>query len=404
MIQQGDFLGFTLDGVHSSSLNIMRTSDGSRYNNNLLPNFSDKTIDVPGSDGAYFFGTNYKQRQISFAIAYDSMTEQNLRDLRSLLAQRKIMDLIFDEEPYKVYKVRTNGSPSLKYICFDKDEDTVVNNKEELYLPYARTTNRIYKGEGTLSFSCFSPFAQSRFKYIDQYNVQNTPELGDMDTNLASDVFNNIYEWQSTAKLIKQDTYYNDDFRYPLDKFMKKEDNTFYNKCAIYNPGDMDVPFQIRLDFGEQAFSSIYLSYKDKYLRIQNIVKSSEDTGIIIDSKLSLIKGIKAEPVKMYRKIGQAPDEIYEETKINIYYPKEDYYKRIKKDDDTYEYKLLTEYDYKKLQKEEKIKETGNLYNQFITQGDFFKLPIIKKLDLLNLQISNNAPSVILINYNYLYY
>ena len=42
-----DFVGFTYNNVHSSSLGIVRTSDGSRFNENLLPTIQDKTVQVP---------------------------------------------------------------------------------------------------------------------------------------------------------------------------------------------------------------------------------------------------------------------------------------------------------------------------------------------------------------------
>jgi len=36
-IKYGDYIGFTFNNVHSSELGILRTSDGSRFNENLLP-------------------------------------------------------------------------------------------------------------------------------------------------------------------------------------------------------------------------------------------------------------------------------------------------------------------------------------------------------------------------------
>jgi hypothetical protein len=35
----GDFIGFTFDNIHSSELNLVRVSNGSRYESNLLPSF-----------------------------------------------------------------------------------------------------------------------------------------------------------------------------------------------------------------------------------------------------------------------------------------------------------------------------------------------------------------------------
>jgi hypothetical protein len=35
--QTTDYIGFSFNGVHSSELGIVRTSEGSRFNENLLP-------------------------------------------------------------------------------------------------------------------------------------------------------------------------------------------------------------------------------------------------------------------------------------------------------------------------------------------------------------------------------
>jgi hypothetical protein len=39
-----DFIGFSYNGIHSSDLGIIRTSDGSRFNENLLPVSQDKVV------------------------------------------------------------------------------------------------------------------------------------------------------------------------------------------------------------------------------------------------------------------------------------------------------------------------------------------------------------------------
>ena len=65
----GDFIGFTFDGVHSSEFNLVRVSNGSRYQSNLLPSFQDYTVQAEGKDGVYYFGTVFKERQIKFSTA-----------------------------------------------------------------------------------------------------------------------------------------------------------------------------------------------------------------------------------------------------------------------------------------------------------------------------------------------
>jgi hypothetical protein len=47
-----DFIGFTYGGEHSiDKFGIYRISDGSRYNDNIIPQLTDKTADIPGGDG-----------------------------------------------------------------------------------------------------------------------------------------------------------------------------------------------------------------------------------------------------------------------------------------------------------------------------------------------------------------
>jgi hypothetical protein len=55
----GDFTGFSFNGVHIDNVRIVRVSDGSRYNDTILPTFTDKTVAVPGGNGTYFFGSYY---------------------------------------------------------------------------------------------------------------------------------------------------------------------------------------------------------------------------------------------------------------------------------------------------------------------------------------------------------
>ena len=71
-----DFIGFTYNKLHSiRDLGIYRVSNGSRYDNQIAPTLTENTMDIPGNDGMYFFGTYHKQKTFSINIAFDSMTE-----------------------------------------------------------------------------------------------------------------------------------------------------------------------------------------------------------------------------------------------------------------------------------------------------------------------------------------
>ena len=140
-----DFIGFTYNGKHSlRDLGIYRTSDGSRYNESLAPSLTDKTADIPGREGQYYFYTTAKNKTFSISYAFDSLTESGLRLLKQVFDGRAIHDLIFDEAPYKTWSAKVTGNSQIKHLCFtDSNGD------------------RVYKGEGSITFTCYWPYART---------------------------------------------------------------------------------------------------------------------------------------------------------------------------------------------------------------------------------------------------
>lgn len=96
-----DFCGFTFNGIHTSELNILRVSNGSRYNDTLIPSFQDKTAQIEGGDGALFWDSYYNNKPISIQIAFDSLTEAQLRKLRQVFSAKAIGEFILMKTPIK---------------------------------------------------------------------------------------------------------------------------------------------------------------------------------------------------------------------------------------------------------------------------------------------------------------
>lgn len=149
-----DFVGFTYNGYHSiRDLNIYRTSNGSRYDENLTATMTDKTADVPGGDGQYYFGTQFKNRTFNISYAFDALSESGLTKLKEVFRGDGVHDLIFDETPYKVWSAKVTGTAQIKHICFEENGE------------------RRYKGEGSITFTCYYPFA-----HTPQIESQISPE------------------------------------------------------------------------------------------------------------------------------------------------------------------------------------------------------------------------------------
>lgn len=336
-VLKGDFIGFTYNNVHSSQLGIIRTSNGSRYTENLLPSFSDKTVGVDGMDGAYYFGTEFKPKEHPIAIAYDSLSEEQFRRLRNFFSEEKLLPLIFDETPYKVYKAKLSSTPQFTYVCFDTEDG-----------------ERVYKGEATLNFISYVSWAESRFKYLEDYTFTNIPEWDVLTENkdewyLSSGmVYNTPRIIVAGGDPIKPyDNFYMTD---TLSKEKSGYDVDFTGlACHFINPGDRETDFKLRWAISN-PIGSYVISLNDSMKMVLNLEKLYSTPDKEIDyyleynSKNNLIEGIDVNGNK-----------------------------------------------------------TGSVYNYLITAGDFFKLPVTTAANKLSI-VGDVPIEKVSIEYNYIYY
>ena len=208
-----DYVGFTFDGIHSSQLKILSVSSGDRYTWNLLPAIEDYNIDIVGGYGSNYFGGKFKTREISINIAFDEVEEIHLRAMRELFSEREVHELYFDEEPYKVYNAVISRTPQIKFIAFG-DVGT-----------------RVYKGEGTIVFTCYDPIAYSKNgNYLDDYDWENIDEWA-----IASGMLDNQKAKDPETGIVEKHYY---------DTF-KQVGNTYV--IHNYNAGNIPTPFKLYL-------------------------------------------------------------------------------------------------------------------------------------------------------------
>ena len=259
---KGDFIGFSFNGYRSEELGIVRVSDGSRYDEDLLPTSQDKTVQVPGGDGFYYFGSDYTQRQFSINIAFDELTEAQFRKLQQVFGTKELGKLIFDERPYKYYMVKS-GNPQLKYICFGKEG-----------------VPRIYKGEGTLTFTAYYPFAKSVFKFLEKTQKEGK------EVYVLQGTYSNIEEWAEASGMKAQGT---------LDKVPKNPTGGVYS-ISVYNAGDLEADFILKFNGAPNSAMNIELSQqnvagKKGFLNLKKFDLKGTDTGFQINTKTNLIEG-----------------------------------------------------------------------------------------------------------------
>lgn len=154
----GNFLGFTYNTVHSSELGITRTNDGTYFSKSLLPSIKTTTATIHGMDGAVEATSHYSTNDITIHFAFKGLSERQVNLIKSLLNDKQIHPLLFDELPYIIYYAKVTGLSTCKRMVFDDNG------------------SKVYNGEGTLYFVCDYPFGKSRYEYLSDYDLHTVPE------------------------------------------------------------------------------------------------------------------------------------------------------------------------------------------------------------------------------------
>ena len=138
--------GFTLNGVSASTYGItLRYAPGQP----MLPDTRDRTMEIPGRDGMYWFDSDLGARQFSLlcdfrncadAAALDTLIRAFARVLVDVNGKPKSLLLVFDDAPTLTYTVRYSGSIPFDRAWVGCSEFTLNLVADE---PYARETEQI---------------------------------------------------------------------------------------------------------------------------------------------------------------------------------------------------------------------------------------------------------------------
>lgn len=183
-----DFIGFSFNGVSSEDLGIVRVSASDRYNDITIPTFQDKSAQMPGSDYTLYWESYYNTRSWTVNIAFDEMSDMQLRLFRRTFNGKDLGQLQFREKDdvtkmqetitgtYEheniYYMAKLQSSPQLNYLCFDIDPiyrkwtGPVIpgmqyyNADGSTYSSgdHYEKVEKLYKGEGTIQFIAYFPF------------------------------------------------------------------------------------------------------------------------------------------------------------------------------------------------------------------------------------------------------
>ena len=176
--------------------------------------------------------------------------------------------------------VKIESPIELSYVCFEepkKDSTTITGIRYKNGNSYSRThtvkregegSERIYKGEGTINFICYFPFAKSVYKVL---------PISEQES-----------DWVLSSGILNSTQYTN------VDKYNN-------NSITVYNPGDVATGFRLYLPAAALS-SATTLTYRVdsnhsiSTLALKAMSLKSGDVGVLIDTNNGLITGVSVAP------------------------------------------------------------------------------------------------------------
>lgn len=294
----GDFLGFSYNDTHSSTLGLVRVSAGNRYSKNLFPAFANKTVQPEGKDGFYYFGAYYTNNQFQVETAFDNLSEVQFQKLSTAFSCKQFKELWFDETPYKAFWAKLAEAPQIKYMCFTGDNG-----------------QRVYKGDVTFKFETLEPWAHNRVCNVDdEVMIIKKTSINNEDESYVStiappllmvggDYYKYVYEEGKLYESFNYPDWNNEEFSITTvndEKVLSyqsvKEGDyllSFNITRSLVNNVGQDMFYKISILYGNNDSKYFILKIRDKIFKKGK--SNSYDTSykLYIDSKKQVCYIIK---------------------------------------------------------------------------------------------------------------
>ena len=227
-------------------LGLTRVSSSNRYSENLNPPMTEKTVKKPGEDGQYYFSTDLGATNHSINVAFDSLSEEQLRQLKQIQSSKSFWRLTYDNVPYKYYNVKPTGTSKLSYV------------------PFLEDGVRKYKGEGTLEFVCYEGCAHCWVDSKDEFytdSAMTTPKKR----------FENIDEWKNSCGLFNETKIAYKEVQKNFSKSTK--DNTLLYQAEVENT------------------EGFFINNAEKIIKIKQLKDNLSDKIVGLKSTFTFSKG-----------------------------------------------------------------------------------------------------------------
>ena len=166
-ILKRQFISFSYDEKDIEEFGLIVVFDGQGLDKEVYAPFQDITTEQEELNGQLFWRSKFNANKLSFTLATDGMTVQQLERFKFHFRPGYNKELILSEHHNRAILARVVSAPKMKLTPFEhREEITVGENKYPII-----TT--LYKGEISLDFVMDEPYWYSKLSYVDELNEEN---------------------------------------------------------------------------------------------------------------------------------------------------------------------------------------------------------------------------------------
>lgn len=152
--------------VYIEDFNLIATISGDRLERKGYSEFEDLTSNYEVLDGHFYWGSHYTNHELTFDLATDAMTQQQLDSFLHWFQPGKVRELILSEHPNRAVMARVSSAPELHLLPFEEPTTKMIAGQ-----PY-KTSTTLYKGEITLTFIMEEPYWYSKINIFGYYEKE----------------------------------------------------------------------------------------------------------------------------------------------------------------------------------------------------------------------------------------
>lgn len=152
--------------VYIEDFGLVATINGDRLERKGYSEFEDLTSDYEILDGHFYWGTHYTNHELTFDLATDAMTQNELDSFLHWFQPGKVRELVLSEHPNRAVLARVAAAPELHLLPFEQPTIKKIAGQEY------KTSTTLYKGEITLTFVMEEPYWYSKINIFGRYDKE----------------------------------------------------------------------------------------------------------------------------------------------------------------------------------------------------------------------------------------